>query len=152
MASSSSSLFTICVPPPSLSVRRFVSHSLLPDRISNARWFWSLQCAFQYKQKQRQNAAANIFNGASRIHLGAASWSTRAAAAAAAKEAATNGSRKVNVKKKRMGAQKVVVKNAQSSSEGGRSGGEFFFTLVRCHQMMMHNMILKVSRVLICNW
>lgn len=151
MASSSSSLFAICVPPPSLSVRRFVSHSLLPDRISNARWFWSLQCAFQYKQKQRQNAAANIFNRASRIQLGAASWSTRAAAAVA-KEAATNGSRKVNVKKKRMGAQKVVVENAQSSSEGGRSGGESFFTLVRCYQMMMHNMILKVSRVLICNW
>jgi hypothetical protein len=148
MASSSSSLFTICVPPPSLSVRRFVSHSRLPDRISNARWFWSLQCAFQYKQKQQQNAAANIFN-ASRIQLGAASWSTRSAAA---KEAATNGSRKVNVKKKRMGAQKVVVKNAQSSSEGGRSGGESFFTLIRCHQMMMDNMILKVSRVLICNW
>jgi hypothetical protein len=136
MASSSSSLFTICVPPPSLSVRRFVSHSRLPDRISNARWFWSLQCAFQYKQKQQQNAAANIFN-ASRIQLGAASWSTRSAAA---KEAATNGSRKVNVKKKRMGAQKVVVKN------------ESFFTLIRCHQMMMDNMILKVSRVLICNW
>jgi len=98
-----------------------VSHSRLPDRISNARWFWSLQCAFQYKQKQQQNAAANIFNGASRIQRGAASWSTRAAAA---KEAATNGSRKVNVKKKRMGAQKVVVKDAQSSSEGGRSGEE----------------------------
>jgi hypothetical protein len=149
MASSSSSLFTICVPPPSLSVRRFVSHSRLPDRISNARWFWSLQCAFQYKQKQQQNAAANIFNGASRIQLGAASWSTRAAAA---REAATNGSRKANVKKKRMGAQKVVVKDAQSSSEGGRSGGESFFTLVRCHRMMNNNMILKVSRVLICNW
>jgi hypothetical protein len=132
-------------------VRRFVSHSRLPDRISNARWFWSLQCAFQYKQKQQQNAAANVFNGASRIQLGVASWSTRAAASAA-KEAATNGSKKVNVKKKRMGAQKVVVKDAQSSSEGSRSGGEPFFTLVRCRQMMMNNMILKVSRVLICNW
>jgi hypothetical protein len=144
MASSCSSLFTICVPPPSLSVRRFVSHSRLPDRISNVRWFWSLQCAFQYKQKQQQTAAANIFNGASRIQLGAASWSARATAA---KEAATNGSRKVNVKKKRMGAQKVVVKDAQSSSEGGRSGGESFFTIVRCYRMMLHNMILKVSRV-----